>query len=242
MAYFDTPSLPYVGMNDALDFPKGSMIIYQFTDLAPWLRWSRFSTGITTSRIKVVDPHNLHSLAVTCGAYLGPDDYGSLNACFRELYDDLHNLSEVTIAEKSITTHKRSTADGKQRRTDTGSSSAKSTYPICDAPEHNTQLGDMSLCSNGPVWTVRDAKMMSEMYGVWLNGKVDNKQNRRDFAKCHLGNVGRENLIGCDLSDYYIGGFHLAVRSAESICNRISQCITGKNKNNNKLYNFCKSR
>lgn len=216
------------GMQGAINFPEGSMIIYQFTDLAPWLRWSRFSTGITSSRIKVVDPYNLHSLVITCGAYLGQDDYATLSNCFKGLYDQIQTLNEVNPFNTTpILIHKRAIADGKQRRIDTGNSSAKSTYPICDAPEHNTQLGDMSLCSKGPVWSVEDAKELSIQYQVWLKGRVDNKQNRREFAKTHLGNVGRQNLVGCDLADYYIGGLHLAMRSVESICNRIGQCATG---------------
>jgi len=39
--------------------------------------------------------------------------------------------------------------DGKERRLSTGSSSAKSTYPIPEAPEHQIQLGNMKIiCQN----------------------------------------------------------------------------------------------
>ena len=184
-------------------------MIYQYTDLAPWLKWSRFSNGITTLRIKVVDPYNLQSLVITCGVYLGQDDYDTLSLCFKDQYEQIRNLNEVNLTETNIQLHKRATADGKQRRVDSGNSSAKSTYPISDAPEHCTQLGDMTLCSHGPVWTAEDSEKLEKEFHTWLNGRANNAQNRREFAKCHLGNQGRGNLVGCDLTDYYIGGFHL---------------------------------
>lgn len=217
------------GIQNAITFPKKAMIIYQFTDLAPWLKWSRFSNAITTSRIKVVDPYNLQSLIITCGAYLGQDDYETLSLCFKGLYDQILDTDAVELPheEEPIKMHVRSTADGKQRRLDTGNSTAKSTYPICDAPEHCKQLGDMTLVSSGPEWTVQDTKELATRYRVWLNGKTDNAQNRREFAKLNLGNMGRENLTGVDMKDYFIGGVHLAFRSAETISGRIGQCATG---------------
>jgi hypothetical protein len=217
------------GMQSAITFPKGAMIIYQFTDLAPWLKWSRFSSGITTSRIKVVDPYNLQSLIITCGAYLGQDDYDTLSLCFKGLYDQIQDLDVVQLPNEKdpIKIYTRSIADGKQRRLDTGNSSAKSTYPICDAPEHCTQLGDMTLVSTGPEWTVQDAKELAFKYITWLSGRKDNPQNRREFAKLNHGNMGRVNLVGNNLADYFIGGMHLGLRSAESISGRIGQCATG---------------
>lgn len=219
------------GIQNAIAFPKNAMIIYQFTDLAPWLKWSRFSNSITTSRLKIVDPYNLHSVIITCGAYLGPDDYETLNLCFKNLYDQICATDTVELPHEKepIKIHLRSTADGKQRRLDTGMGTAKSTYPICDAPEHSSQLGDMTLVSSGPEWTVQDTKELATKYQDWLNGKNDNDQNRRDFAKLNLGNMGRQNLTGVDMKDYYIGGFHLAIRAAETISDRIGQCATGNN-------------
>lgn len=40
--------------------PQNKILVYQFTDLAPWLKWSRYFTGITTSRLKVVKCQNLN--------------------------------------------------------------------------------------------------------------------------------------------------------------------------------------
>ncbi|KXJ06653.1 hypothetical protein AC249_AIPGENE8086 [Exaiptasia diaphana] len=93
----------------------------------------------------------------------------------------------------------------------------------------------MTLCSNGPVWTVEDTENFESEFTNWLNGRIDNTQNRREFAKCHFGSQGRLNLV-CDLSEYYIGGIHLGFRSAETICHHIGQCATGFLKSSNTYY------
>ena len=66
--------------------PMNKIIFYQFTDLAPGLKWSRYFTGITTTRIKVVECQNLSRLVITAGVYLGSDDYETIKGCFGELY------------------------------------------------------------------------------------------------------------------------------------------------------------
>jgi len=48
--------------------------------------------------------------------------------------------------------------DGEERRISTGSSSAKSTYPIPEAPEHQIQLGNMKIICPELFWTVTDAE------------------------------------------------------------------------------------
>ena len=108
--------------------------------------------------------------------------------------------------------------DGKQQTEETGSSSAKSTYPIPETPEHTKQLGDMKTVCSEPVWSVEDAKTLATDYSDWLGGKPDNQANRRLFAKLHLGNQGRCNITGTNISNNYPGTFHLAVRIVESIC------------------------
>ena len=216
-------------MQNTVPLPKSNIIVYHFTDLAPWLKWSRFSTGITTLRLKVVEPYNLQSLVITCGAYLGGDDYNTLSQCFRNLYEQISQLDKIDLGGDKgvVNVIVRCTADGKQRRVDTGNSSARSTYPICDAPEHLTQLGDMSIISNGPEWKVEDTEELCNKYKSWLDNKIDNKQNRCEFAKSHLGNVGKVNITGTDMENYYVGAVHLALRSAESIATRIGQCAAG---------------
>lgn len=137
-------------MENAVKTPQGRIMIYHFTDLAPWLKWFRFSTGITTLRLKVVEPYNLQSLVITCGAYLGPDDYDTLSKCFDTLYKQILELNKVNLQAvgKEVYVIKRCTSDGKQRRIDSGNSSAKSSYPI--APEQVSQLGNMCIVCNVP--------------------------------------------------------------------------------------------
>ena len=40
--------------------PKDKILLYQFTDMALWLKWSRYFTGITTTHLKVVECRNLN--------------------------------------------------------------------------------------------------------------------------------------------------------------------------------------
>ena len=71
--------LEYLLSRPAVQFekiaPKNKILFYQFTDLAPWLKWSRYFTGITTTPVKVVECQNLSRLVITTGVYLGPEDY-----------------------------------------------------------------------------------------------------------------------------------------------------------------------
>ena len=80
--------LEYLLSRPAVQFekiaPKNKILFYQFTDLAPWLKWSRYFTGITTTRVKVVECQNLSRLVITTGVYLGPDDYETVQKMLRE--------------------------------------------------------------------------------------------------------------------------------------------------------------
>lgn len=88
--------LEYLLSRPAVQFekiaPKNKILFYQFTDLAPWLKWSRYFTGITTTRVKVVECQNLSRLAITAGVYLGPDDYETVKECFGELYKEYGDI------------------------------------------------------------------------------------------------------------------------------------------------------
>lgn len=86
--------------------------------------------------------------------------------------------------------------DGKERRLSTGSSSAKSTYPIPEAPEHQIQLGNMKIICPEPFWTVSDAESCQKKIETELCGKAPTKEKHREFAKQNLGNTGRKNLNG----------------------------------------------
>ena len=168
--------------------PKNKVLFYQFTDLAPWLKWSRYFTGITTTRIKVVECQNL-SLLITTGVYLGPDHYKTIKKCFGELYKEYGQLKEIYPPEcdDPVEVFYRSCADGKQRRVDSANSSSRSTFPIPDSPEHTSLLGNMLVISNAPVRAYEDSKDMKQKYE-----NLDEKTpvERPEFAKNHLGNQG----------------------------------------------------
>ena len=107
-------------------------------------------------------------------------------------------------------------------------SSAKSTYPIPEAPEQQSQLGDMKIICPEPVWTVSDAESYHQKFEAELCGKAPTKEKHREFAKHNLGNTRRKNLNSTPLSEYYPGTAHLGFRSAETLCLRIAKIATGK--------------
>ena len=72
----------------------------------------------------------------------------------------------------------RGVADDWQRCSITGSSSASSTYPIPESPEHHKQLGDMRVICNEPVWKVEMSEKGEEQFKTWLGKRVDNSENR----------------------------------------------------------------
>ena len=97
----------------------------------------------------------VNRLTITAGVYLGSDDYVTVKKCFGGVYKEYRQLNECEIPTKVFY---RSCADEKQRRVDTGNSSARSICPIPDAPEHSTLLGNMMIISTGPAWTVDNTK------------------------------------------------------------------------------------
>jgi hypothetical protein len=141
------------------------------------------------------------------------------------LYEEYAHLNEIDSpkCESPIQVYYRSCADGKQSRIDTGNSYSRSTFPIPDAPEHTTLLGNMLVISTGPVWTVQDTK---EAEKNWMKEK--NPVPRSEFAKNNLGNQGRVNLTNCDMQDYFPGAMHLAIRSVETLSVQIGMCAIGK--------------
>ena len=88
------------------------------------------------------------------------------------------------LSGKEIKFFRRSCGDGKERRSSTGSSSAKSSYPIPEAPEHQSQLGDTKLICPHPVWEVEETVVMEEhfkthlMTKLPLNKSAENLQNK----------------------------------------------------------------
>ena len=70
-------------------------------------------SGITSLRLKIVEPLNLLSLIVTLAVYLGPDDYDTLRSCFTPVYHQLAELNSVKIAGNDIKVLYRCGGDGK---------------------------------------------------------------------------------------------------------------------------------
>lgn len=130
--------------------PKEKLLVYHYIDAFPWMQWSKFFTGETAIRVKLVEPHNLLSCIVTVCSWLGPDNYNHVSNLGRETLQQLSSLKSVyhPILKKNIEVIVRGVADGCQRRSITGSSSASSCYPIPESPEHQKQLGDMRVICN----------------------------------------------------------------------------------------------
>ena len=132
------------------------------------------------------------------------------------------------LSGKEIKIVRRSCGDGKERRSSTGNSSTKSSYPNREAPEHQSQLGDMKLVCTCPVWTVEDTEALETKFQSELKGKAPSKEKHREFAKQNLGNTGRSNISGTPLSDEcYPGTSHLGFRPAETLCLRIAKIASG---------------
>ena len=152
-----------------------------------------------------------------------------LRECTASVYKQLKELKVIKhpISGEEIKIVRRSCGDGKERRSSTGSSSAKSCYPIPEAPEHHTQLGDMKFICPQPVWTVEDTEIMENKFESTLAGKPPSKEKRRQFAAQNLGNPGRKNLTGTPLAEYFPGTAHLGFRAAETIRLRIAKIASG---------------
>ena len=217
------------GVQSAITAPNSSIIIMDYTDGFPWLKWSRHFTGETSVRVKIIEPYNLLSTVLTVALWLGNDDYDTVKKCAGAVYEQLKELKTIKhpLSGKEIKIVRRSCGDGKERRSSTGNSSAKSSYPIPEAPEHRTQLGDMKLLCPCPVWSVEDTEILETKFETELSGKAPCKEKHREFAKQNLGNTGRKNICGTPLSEYYPGTSHLGFRSAETLCLRIAKIATG---------------
>lgn len=163
--------------------PNGKLILYHYIDAFPWMQWSKFFNGETAIRLKLVEPHNLLSSIVTVCSWLGPDDYQHASNLGKETIKQLSELKTVyhPLLGEHVEIVVRAVADGCQRRSITGSSSASSTYPIPEAPEHQKQLGDMTITCKQPIWTVSMTETAEEDFKNWLGKRVDNAENRQLF-------------------------------------------------------------
>ena len=229
IAKYITLFLSQAGVQSAITAPNHTIIIMDYTDGFPWLKWSRHFTGETSVRVKIIEPYNLLSTVLTVALWLGGDDYDTVKKCAGAGFDQLKELKTIKhpLSGKEITIVRRSCGDGKERRSSTGNSSAKSSYPISEAPEHQSHLGDMKIVCTCPVWTVEDTEALEIKFQSELKGIAPSKEKHREFAKQNLGNTGRSNISGTPFSEYYPGTSHLGFRAAETLCLRIAKIAPG---------------
>lgn len=212
-------------MQEAVKTPNDALLVYYYCDAFPWMGWSKFFSGETSIRIKIVEPYNMLSTAFTVCSFLGPDNYEMISNLCQEIFEQLATLEQVMhpLRGCNIKVYVRGLGDGANRRTITGSSTAKSTFPIEEAPEHQRQLGDMTVYCPEPLRTVEETKQASTTYREWLGNKKDTTDNRREFAKVNCGLTGRPSICGTELADFYPGTMHRCINSTQTICQRIHQ-------------------
>lgn len=148
------------------------------------------------------------------------------------VYKQLQELKTVkhplTGQEIKIISLRHTCEDGKERRLSTGSSSAKSTYLIPEAPEHQSQLGDMQIICSESVWTVLDAESCQKKNLRMNYVEKPPLKKSAEFAKQNLVNTGRKNLNGTTFLEYYPGTAHLGFRSPETLCLQIAKIAASK--------------
>ena len=117
------------------------------------------------------------------------------------VHNQLKELSTVVhpITNKVLSVHRHSLADGKPRGSNSGGSTARSSFPLADAPEHYSQLPDMSVIFSCPEWTPTITKDLEKEYNEWSGEKSDNSTNRRKFAQKNLGNTGLSSATKIDM-------------------------------------------
>ena len=113
-------------MQDVIKTPNDSILVFFYVDLFSWFSWSRFFTGETTIRMKVIEPTNTLSALVMVGAWLGPDTHDFVSNLGKFVFDQMKCISSIThpITQKQIKVYVRSLAARAQRRGITGCSSA----------------------------------------------------------------------------------------------------------------------
>ena len=130
----------------------------------------------------------------------------------------LHKVNPLLLLQVEF----RGLADGAQRRSVMGSSSASSMYPIPECPEHKSQLGDLSVYQKEPVLTAVDATEANKKFEEYIAGKKLTKSSRSEFAKHNLGMTGMINPTGLDINMVYPPMMHRTLNSLASICLRIN--------------------
>ena len=95
IANYITLFLSQSGVQSAITTPNNSIIIMDYTDGFPWLKWSRHFTGETSVRVKIIEPYNLLSTVLTVALWLGNDDYDIVQKYTGEVYEQLTQLNTI---------------------------------------------------------------------------------------------------------------------------------------------------
>ncbi|XP_022805853.1 uncharacterized protein LOC111342993 [Stylophora pistillata] len=83
------------GTQSVINTPNNYLILMDYTDGFPWLKWSRHFTGETSVRVKLVEPYNLLSTVLTVALWLGNDDYETTKKCGHAVYKQLQELKTI---------------------------------------------------------------------------------------------------------------------------------------------------
>lgn len=130
---------------------------------------------------------------------MGNNDYDSVQKCAGVVYEQLTQLKTIKHPKsgKEIKIVRQSCGDGKERRSSTGNSSAKSSYPIPEAPEHHSQLGDMKLSCLLTLGNFKDAimetahkqnKQNSLLFSGGQNGPISKQQYQKQVIQQQFAN------------------------------------------------------
>ena len=173
--------------------------------------------------MKVLESTNTLSAVATVGAWLGPDIHDFVSNLGKFVFDQMKRISSIThpITQKQIKGYVRGLADGAQRRSITGCSSASSSYPIPESLEHRTQMGDLSIFQHKPVITAADTIHANVKIRQKFGNKKIRNSDRNDFAKSNFGLTGHINPTGLATELIYPPMMHRALNCLGSICLRV---------------------
>ena len=107
MGYIDikkdiTLFLSQPGVQSTVPKSNNNIIIMDYTDGFPWLKWSRHFTGETSVRVKITEPYNLLSTVLTVALWLGNDDYDTITKCAGAVYELLKQFKTILIVLNNL--------------------------------------------------------------------------------------------------------------------------------------------
>ena len=71
---------------------RKQIVVYSYTDAFPWMQWSRFFSGESAIRVRVLNVSNTLSSSITVGSWLGPDDFEHVASLGTSIYKQLTSL------------------------------------------------------------------------------------------------------------------------------------------------------